>query len=138
MKTPPNRTVVTGRLQKFEPAVDGYGGDLEIEVVSNVSPDPSADFIRPEAGKQLRAFYPEPSEREISLLIGRFVRVDLTFLGGTRGRAKPQGGLAAPVNRSFTADLIKRSRTPYRFTVTFTLPFATEMPLNDTPVELPS
>ena len=38
MKTPPNRTVVTGRLQKFEPAVDGYGGDLEIEVVSDGFP----------------------------------------------------------------------------------------------------
>jgi hypothetical protein len=88
MKTPPNRTVVTGRLQKVEPAVDGYGGDLEIEVVSNESPDPSADFIKPEAGKQLRAFYPEPSERDISLLIGRLVRVDLTFLGGPRADAR--------------------------------------------------
>jgi len=85
MKTPPNKTVVTGRLQKFEPAVDGYGGDLKIEVVSNESPDPSADFIKPEAGKQLHAFYPEPSEQDISLLIGRLVRVDLTFLGGPSG-----------------------------------------------------
>ena len=85
MKTPPNRTVVTGRLQKFEPAVDGYGGDIEIEVVSNESPDPSADFIKPAAGKQLSAFYPEPSERDIALLIGRLVRVDLTFLGGPSG-----------------------------------------------------
>ena len=84
LKTPPNKTVVTGRLQKFEPAGDGYGGDLEIEVLSNESPDPSADFIKPEAGKQLRAFYPEPSER-ISLLIGRLVRADLTFLGGPSG-----------------------------------------------------
>lgn len=92
MKTPPNRTVVTGRLQKFEPAVDGYGGDLEIEVVSNESPDPSADFIKPGAGKQLRAFYPEPSERDISLLMGRLVRVDLTFLGG------PSGGRAVVQN----------------------------------------
>jgi hypothetical protein len=85
MKTPPNKTVVTGRLQKFESAVDGYGGDLEIEVVSNESPDPSADFIKPEAGKQLRAFYPGPSERDISSLIGGLVRVDLTFLGGPSG-----------------------------------------------------
>ena len=85
MKTPPNKTVVTGVLQNFEPAVDGYGGDLEIEVLSNESPDPSADSIKPEAGSQLRAFYPEASEREISLLIGGLVRVDLTFLGGPSG-----------------------------------------------------
>ena len=94
MKTPPNKTVVTGRLQKFEPAVDGYGGDLEIEVVSNESPDPSADFIKPEAGKQLRAFYPEPSERDdlVAYRTSRQGRPDLPgrALGRTRGRAKPQ------------------------------------------------
>ena len=84
MKTPPNKTVVTGRLQKFEPASDGYGGDLEIEIVSNESPDPSADFIKPEAGRHLRAFYPSFSERDISLL-GRLVRFELTFLGGPSG-----------------------------------------------------
>src|SRR5262245_46653805 len=85
MKTPPNKTAVTGRLQNFEPAVHGYGADLEIEVLTNDSPDRSADFIKPEAGSQLRAFYPEASERDISLLIGRVVKVDLTFLGGPSG-----------------------------------------------------
>ena len=85
MKTPPNRTVVTGRPRKFEPAADGYGGDLEIEVVSNDSPDASADFIKPEAGKPLRAFYAQPSPPDISLLMGRLVRVELTFLGGPSG-----------------------------------------------------
>jgi hypothetical protein len=95
MKTAPNRTVVTGRLQAFQPAADGYGGDLVIEVDTNESPNPSADFIKPQAGKLLRAFYPEPSEREISSLVGRLVRVDLTFLGG------PSGG--RPVVRSLKA-----------------------------------
>jgi hypothetical protein len=85
MKTAPNRTVVTGRLQKFQPAADGYGGDLVIEVATNESPVPSADFIKPQAGKLLRAFYPEPSEREISSLMGHLVRVDLTYLGGPSG-----------------------------------------------------
>lgn len=85
MKTAPNRTVVTGRLLTFQPAADGYGGDLVIEVVTNESPVPSADFIKPQAGKPLRAFYPEPNEREISSLVGSLVRVDLTFLGGPSG-----------------------------------------------------
>ena len=108
MKTPPNRTVVTGRLQKFEPAVDGYGGDLEIEVVSNESPDPSADFIKPEAGKQLRAFYPSLANgRSRCLWASRQGRSHFPgrALGRTRGRAKPQGGLATPVNRSFHSGL---------------------------------
>ena len=92
MKTAPNQTVVTGRLQTFQPAADGYGGNLVIEVVSNETPVPSTDFIRPQTGKLLRAFYPEPSERAISSLMGRLVRVNLTFLGG------PSGGRAVVQN----------------------------------------
>jgi hypothetical protein len=85
MKVAPNRTVVTGRLRKFEPAADGYGGDIEIEVLRNESPDPAADFIKPEAGKVLRAFYAQPDPPAASLPIGRRVRVELTYLGGPSG-----------------------------------------------------
>ena len=85
MKARPNSTVVRGRLQKFEPAADGYGGDIEIEVVANKSPDPSADFLKQEGGALLRAFYAPPPQLDISLLIGRLVTVELTFLGGPSG-----------------------------------------------------
>ena len=85
MKAAPNRTVVTGRLKKFEPAADGYGGDVEIEVARNESPDPSADFIKPEPGKTLRAFYAQPDPPAGSLPIGKRVRVELVFLGGPGG-----------------------------------------------------
>lgn len=85
MKAAPNRTVVTGRLKKYEPAADGYGGEVEIEVVRNESPDPSADFIKPEPGKTLRAFYAQPDPPARSLPIGKRVRVELTFLGGPGG-----------------------------------------------------
>jgi hypothetical protein len=86
MKAAPNRTVVTGTLRHCVPAVDGIGGELEIEVVANESPDPNADFIRPEAGQALRAFCGEASDlADANRLIGRRVRVHLTFLGGPSG-----------------------------------------------------
>jgi hypothetical protein len=85
MKAAPNKTVVTGKLRKFEPAADGYGGDVEIEVARNESPDPAADFIKPQPGKTLRAFYARPEPSASALPIGKRVRVELTFLGGPGG-----------------------------------------------------
>lgn len=85
MQTHPNRTIVTGVLQRYEAAADGIGGDIEIEVSRNLSPDPASDFIRPEPGKLLRAFYNQDSPPAAKLPIGRRVRVELTFLGGPFG-----------------------------------------------------
>jgi hypothetical protein len=93
MKTAPNRTVVTGRLLTFQPAADGYGGDLVIEVVTNESRS-FGGFLKPQAGS-LRAFYPGPEQEEDLVACRKSVRVDLTFLGGPRGRAvvRSPGGL---------------------------------------------
>jgi hypothetical protein len=85
MKTAPNATVLTGRLLGYTPADDGYGGELEIEVRSNESPDPARDFLRPEPGKVLRAFYAQSDPPAGALPIGKLVRVELTFLGGPFG-----------------------------------------------------
>ncbi|MFO1361613.1 MAG: hypothetical protein U1F45_03935 [Burkholderiales bacterium] len=85
MKAAPNRTVVTARLRKFDPAADGYGGEFELEVIRNESPDPGADFLRPQAGKPLRAFYAQPDPPAAALPLGGRVRVELTYLGGPAG-----------------------------------------------------
>jgi hypothetical protein len=85
MKAAPNKTVVTARLRKFEPAADGYGGELELEVLRNESPDPATDFLRPQAGKSLRAFYAQTDPPAAALTMGQRVRVELTFLGGPSG-----------------------------------------------------
>ena len=85
MKSAPNKTRLTGRLLRFEPAADGHGGEIEIEVIRNDSPDPAADFLRPLAGGRLRAFFPEPDPGVLASLIGRAVRIELTFLGGPSG-----------------------------------------------------
>jgi hypothetical protein len=86
MKAAPNRTVVTGTLRHCTPAADGVGGEIEIEVTANESPEPNADFIRPEVGQALRAFCGQASDlADARRLIGRRVCVHLTFLGGPAG-----------------------------------------------------
>lgn len=86
MKAAPNQTVVTGKLRACVPAADGYGSHVEIEVGSNVSPDAAADFIKPEAGKTLRAFFaPQRSLDAAPALVGCQVQVTLTYLGGPSG-----------------------------------------------------
>ena len=89
MKSAPNATVVTGVVRRCDLAADGFGGEIEIEVTANETPDAKADFIRPEPGQPLRAFYGELGERgDAKALVGRRVRAQLTFLGGpTGGRA---------------------------------------------------
>jgi len=83
MKSFPNKTVATGTLRKYERAAEGFGGDIEIEVIENESPDPDADFIKPEPGKVMRAFCGQAESADA--MVGRRVRVHLTFLGGPFG-----------------------------------------------------
>ena len=87
MKVAPNSTVVTGVLRKFDPAADGFGGDVEIEVARNDSPNPDADFIKPQSGGVVRAFFGDQPEQGAGAakLVGRRVRAHLTLLGGPGG-----------------------------------------------------
>lgn len=86
MKAVTNSTVVTGTLRACVPAEDGYGSHVEIEVTSNESTNPSADFIKPELGKTLRAFFaPQPDLDVARTLVGRDVKATLTYLGGPSG-----------------------------------------------------
>jgi hypothetical protein len=84
MKTAPNETVIHGNLIGYTPAADGYGGDVEIEVIRNDTPDPAADFIRPAAGSRVRAFYP-PRDGEPLPPIGTKVAATLTLSAGPFG-----------------------------------------------------
>lgn len=86
MRSAPNATLVSGLVRRCDLAADGIGGELEIEVASNDTPDPTTDFIQPELGKPLRVFFGELSgATDTRLLIGRQVRAHLTFLGGPKG-----------------------------------------------------
>ncbi len=95
MKAAPNSTVVHGILRSAEAAADGFGGHVEIDVVDNASPDPATDFLRPEPGKPLRAFY-GALDAATGKMVGRRVRAELTLNAG------PSGGQA--VVRDLVAD----------------------------------
>lgn len=84
MKSAPGQTIVSGLLRRCEPAPDGFGGDVEIEVEANESTDPAGDFIRPEPGTVLRAFFGE-LDPPVQQWTGLRVRATLTFLGGPGG-----------------------------------------------------
>lgn len=71
-------------LRRCEPAPDGFGGDVEIEVEVNESPDPAGDFIRPQPGTVLTAFFGELGP-PVQRLTGSPVRATLTWLGGPGG-----------------------------------------------------
>ena len=85
MKVTPNSTVVHGVLKSAEPASDGFGGDVAIDVSDNASPDSALDFIRPAAGSTLRAFYGAFDAKVTPALIGHRVRVELTYNAGPGG-----------------------------------------------------
>ena len=85
MKSAPNSTVVSGVVRRCELAADGFGGELELEISANETPDAKTDFIQPELGQPLRVFYADLGERDAAALVGRRVRAQLTYLGGPRG-----------------------------------------------------
>ncbi|HEU5294321.1 MAG TPA: hypothetical protein VFU71_06005 [Burkholderiaceae bacterium] len=86
VKAAPNATIVSGVVRRCDLAADGFGGELELEVTANETPDANSDFVQPEVGKPLRVFYSDLSERPAAQsLVGRRVRAHLTFLGGPRG-----------------------------------------------------
>jgi len=85
MRAKSNKTIVTGWLRTYEPASDGYGGEIKVEVIANESSDAAGDFLKPSAGESLRAFYAQPDPPATALPIGKRVRVELTFLGGPGG-----------------------------------------------------
>jgi hypothetical protein len=85
MKSAPNSTIVSGVVRRCELAPDGFGGEIELEVTANETPDAKTDFIGPELGRPLRVFYADLAKRDLASLVGRRVRAQLNYLGGPRG-----------------------------------------------------
>ena len=94
MRSATNVTIVTARLLRYAAAADGQGGDIEFEVIANESPAAQSDFLRSAPHETVRAFYPDFSAQRLAPLVGKTVRIEMTFLGG------PSGG--RPVVRSIS------------------------------------
>lgn len=85
MLAEPNETLVSGIVVDWQPAADGQGGDVVIEVLANESPAAPRDFIKPQIGKRLNAYCPPDLQKQAIALMRRRVRAKLAFLGGPGG-----------------------------------------------------
>ena len=72
---------VRAKFRKFVPAEDGYGGDVELEIIENRSLSEEHDFLRPKAGEILKAF----AGVAPNLASGTEVTANLTYVGGPSG-----------------------------------------------------
>lgn len=81
MQIRPNQTVLEGFIRGVRPETDGWGVEVVMDVLSNVSPQGTDDFIRSGPGDQVTAFYARPEPPGI----GEKVRAQLTLHGGPGG-----------------------------------------------------
>jgi hypothetical protein len=76
-----NHTTVLGVVRRVSPEVSGGGSEVVLEVVKNES-TPDEDYVRPEPGAQLAAFW----ARAEPLKVGQRVRARLKLHGGPFGQ----------------------------------------------------
>ncbi len=81
MLAKPNTTVVEGKVGAIRPHADGWGADVDLEVLRNVSPNKASDFLSPEPGRTMTVFTAEPQQ----LHVGDRVRARLSLLAGPGG-----------------------------------------------------
>jgi hypothetical protein len=82
MQIKPNRTVLEGLVREIRPQPDGWGADVDLDVLSNLSPEASEDFLRSSHGDCLTAFW----ARSEPLQVGETIRAQLTLHGGPGGQ----------------------------------------------------
>ena len=81
MRIKPNKTIVEGRVARIEPAADGIGAEVEIEIERSRSAEGHEDFIGARPGSKIRMFAAAPEELEA----GRRYRLTASLLGGPGG-----------------------------------------------------
>ena len=87
MKVAPNSTVVTGVLRKFDARGRWLRWRRRNRGRAQRLAEPDADFIKPQSGGVVRAFFGNQPEQGAGAakLVGRRVRAHLTLLGGPGG-----------------------------------------------------
>ena len=89
-----NETRVEGVVKQIVPCADGYGHEVDLEILSNESPDPNSDYLKPKIGEQCKVFAADLGE----IKAGWRVRATLGCSGGPFGqRAVLRGAERVPV-----------------------------------------
>lgn len=78
----PNQTRIVGRITAIRPEPDGWGAQLDMEVIRNETVSPDDDFLKPAAGARMTAFFAQPE----GLNIGDVVNADASLAGGPTGQ----------------------------------------------------
>ncbi len=81
MQIKPNQTILEGKVTSIRPHHEGWGADVDLEVLRNVSPSAEEDFLNPRPGQTITTFTAEPGK----LVVGNLVRAQATLLGGPHG-----------------------------------------------------
>ena len=89
-----NETRVEAVVKHVVPCADGYGHELDLEILSNESPDPNSDYLKPKIGEQIKVFAADLGALEA----GWRIRATLGFSGGPFGqRTVLRGAEQVPV-----------------------------------------
>ncbi len=85
MQVRPNKTVVRGEVHSIRTEPGGWGTEVALRVLSNESPNPDDDFLRPDEGSILNLFSSAPTP---GMQVGDEVRAEARLNAGpTGGRA---------------------------------------------------
>ncbi len=77
----PNQTHLKGVVRAIHPEADGWGANVELEVMQNESPSEDEDFLQPDPGSIIQVFAAEPSK----LKVGDLIRARARLLAGPFG-----------------------------------------------------
>lgn len=77
-----NETTVQAKVNRIVPCGDGYGHDVELEILGNESADAGADFLKPKPGDRLQVFAADLGDLETGVRI----RAALGLSGGPFGQ----------------------------------------------------
>ena len=81
MNVKPNKTVVRGRVKSIEPR--SLGAQIELEISQNRSLDPDEDFLRPEPGTTLNAYFADVEQNP--LRVGDEIQAQASLAGDAFG-----------------------------------------------------
>jgi hypothetical protein len=77
-----NETAVRARVTRVDPAADGYGHEVGLEILGNDTPNPNTDFLKPRAGDHLKVFAADLA----GIRAGTRIRATLGLSGGPFGQ----------------------------------------------------
>jgi hypothetical protein len=81
MRIKPNKTILHGRVNRVQPAAEGYGANVEFLIEASEPASGFADFLQAAPGSTATIFAADPQ----AVQPGRAYTLTITVLGGPQG-----------------------------------------------------